>query len=97
MNTLLKFIEDHFNLYDLDRAQDHFKERWDFYGLGPFYEHQKTCLLSKTEGELDSLLALKNMIETKLFKMMDKESMTQWTASGFCFNKQKTLILFHER
>lgn len=92
---LYEYICDRMDSYDLERAESD-DTNWNFEDYVEFKKWQKKCLKSKSEKELERLLVLMELIEDGIGNM-DKESMAVFTASGFCFDKTGTLVIFSER
>ena len=71
-------------------------------GEGIFFEdydelvrYQTQSLDQMSEGQIASIEILIQMVPT--IDIMDKEGMSPWKSSGFVFNKNGRIVIFHER
>jgi hypothetical protein len=77
------------------------QERWDNYEDNHEETHRPTKqgrLVDKLSAEdVQGLTWLRQAISSGKLQMMDKESMTIFTSSGFFLDSKKNIIVFHER
>ena len=102
--VLFNFIQKTFDEGDLERADGEEQEEWSFsedkdisVQYKVFLSQQKVFLNRLMGRELDRLLGIVFLIEDNGLCIMDKEDMVGWEASGFCFNKEGKLVIFHPR
>lgn len=99
------FIIENFTAYDLERYTDTLfseEENREKFGLNfgsieNFRAMQKKFVDRASNEMIEKLNILMLMIESKEMKLMDKECMVPFTASGFCFNTEGKLYVFNER
>lgn len=100
IKTIYAFIKANFSEYDLQRSSElsdsDYNNDFPFQTIEKFRKHQKAYLRKLHEEELDELIALISLIKKGL-KNMDKESMSGFDSSGFCFDKNGQITLFNER
>ena len=89
VNELKQFVRDWFDDYDLYRGKKsyHSKE-WNFKNIDEFY--------SFNDKIIDEL-PMENLLKNKSLNIMDKEYMSSWDASGFCWNRKGEFVIFHEK
>ncbi len=94
--NLYQFIATHMDQYELSRVDPTAPNGWGDRNIKNLLQHNKQVLSGLDAKQLESLSLLKTFIETNL-EIMDKETMIPWKASGFIFNYENRLIVFHER
>jgi hypothetical protein len=98
VSKLHKWICRYVSEYMLERAKEMEAGEDVFNGdnKGEFSTFQLTCLKTKTKLELKRLVHLTALIDAGM-NLMDEDSMCQFSAEGFFFNKEGKLTVFNPR
>jgi len=93
-NKIKEFIRKNISDNDIERTDF---ESWGFQDIDELYE-----LNDKMVDKCDSnmtiwLINLIKLIKKQKIHNMDKETMVDFDSSGFCWNKDKKLVIFNER
>lgn len=108
---IYNFIKEKFTKNSLERVKTQYSywkksadedgreihNNWDFNDYEEFSLFNKRVVNGLNEDDVDLLLKMINNINNKKFDLMDKESMTAFRGSGFCYNSDGKLIIFNER
>ncbi len=90
-NQIKGFVCDNMTEYCLERRD------WDFEDIDEFYRWNSKIIDKLTQDQLNEAHIIMNMIKQKRLCNMDKESMADFSSSGFCYNKSRKMVIFNER
>ncbi len=98
--TLYQFIVKRFNQYDLERIDPNpelngWHNNQGNIQIDELYQHNQEILAKVSLRQLKYLDATRKLIEGNDLRIMDKEMMLPWDASGFIFNYKGKLIIFN--
>lgn len=88
------FIRETIDDYDIERTEF---DSWDFKSINELYKLNDKMVDTCDDALILWLAYLIKLIKQEKINNMDKESMVEFTTSGFCWNKNKELVLFNER
>ena len=88
------FIRETIDDYDIERTDF---DSWKFKNINELYRLNDKMVDTSEDVLIIWLTYLIKLIKQEKVKNMDKESMVNFTTSGFCWNKDKELVLFNER
>ena len=82
--------------YDFNRALTMHPKAMGFRTWGQFRDHQRKIIEQSSEASIETLEFLRDKI-VPMASTMDKESMVDFEAEGFCFSKDNRIVFFNER
>ena len=91
---IIDFILDHFDGDDFERNQNYGSEI-NFETYDELEAFQRSLVNGFNESSIATTELLIKLIP--MINIMDKEGMIPWESSGFLFNSDHKIVIFHER
>lgn len=95
-DAIFNFIVSNMDQNEFDRGQNGHQKVMGFKNYDDFISHQQNVVNDLDDTTITLMEWLRDSFIPESV-MMDKEYMSTWQSSGFCFDANNKIVIFHER